>query len=385
MRRVMGACCWLMLLAACALRPEQPTIPHLEKVAFDDLPDWQDDTLSGALPALQKSCAVLISKKQPGESAFVTIRTTDWTAACKVLQNLRADDLPAVRRALMTVFTPYRVAASDTAGLFTGYYEPTLRGAVRQGGPYQTPLYQRPKDLITVDLGAFKADWQGKHLVGKVSDGKLVPYDTRQQIMKGSLQGCATPLLWIDDPVDAFFLAVQGAGRVRMEDGRVLRIGYDGANGHDYLAIGRWLVDHNELAPPVTMQSIRVWLRAHPDRAAEVMNTNPSYVFFRALSQKGEGPTGAEGVSLTPERSMAVDPAFVPLGAPLWLDTLDATGRPLRRLMVAQDTGGAIKGAVRGDVFWGAGADAEAQAGAMQSAGALYLLLPAGAVLHDAR
>jgi membrane-bound lytic murein transglycosylase A len=299
----------------------------------------------------------------------------DWAKPCAALAALPDGDDQAVRGFFETWFGPYAVSDNGKdEGLFTGYYEAELQGTAERRGRYQTPIYARPRDLIAVDLGDFKPEWQGKHLAGKLVGQNLKPYDDRAMIAEGSLAERAPALAWVDDPVDAFFLAVQGSGRVRLEDGRVLRIGYDGANGRDYVAIGRKLAESGELQKPVTMQGIRSWLAAHPDRADEVMNLNPSFVFFRVL--QGDGPVGAEGVALTPRRSLAVDPAFVPLGAPVWLDTQDSDNAPLRRLMIAQDTGGAIKGVVRGDVFWGFGAEAEAKAGSMQSQGRTYLLLP---------
>ncbi|MBV8548033.1 MAG: murein transglycosylase A [Alphaproteobacteria bacterium] len=369
------------LLTACAV-PTAPEKPYLQKISYEELPGWDNDHVTDALPALQKSCAVLERKKTASESALATVQPDDWAAACHKIRGITPGDSAQARHVLADALVPYRVMTTE-AGLFTGYYEPTLHGAYQQGGHYQTPLYQKPQDMITADLGAFKSEWQGKRLVGKVQDGKFVPYDARQQIARGTLKDRAQPLLWVDSPVDAFFLAVQGSGHVQLPDGTIVRVGYDGNNGHDYVAIGRWLLDHNELSKPVTMHAIRAWLASHPARAAEVMNANPSYVFFRMLNQMDGGPQGAEGVGLTMGRSLAVDPAYVPLGTALWLDTTDAKGNVLRQLMVAQDTGGAIKGVVRGDIFWGIGADAEAQAGAMQSPGVYYLLLPRGAVIHD--
>jgi membrane-bound lytic murein transglycosylase A len=239
---------------------------------------------------------------------------------------------------------------------------------------YHVPLYARPRDLINVDLGLFRPEWKGQHIAGKVAKTQLVPYDDRTEIEKNSLHGRTHVFLWVDDPIDAFFLAIQGSGRVRLPNGRFVRVGYDGANGRAYVAIGRVLAEMDEIEKPVTMQKIRAWLATHPGRAQEIMNKNPSYVFFRRIT--GDGPIGAEGVALTPRRSVAVDPAFVTLGVPLWLDASDGNGASVERLMIAQDTGGAIKGPVRGDFFWGAGQDAEAEAGAMQSKGRYYILLP---------
>jgi membrane-bound lytic murein transglycosylase A len=208
----------------------------------------------------------------------------------------------------------------------------------------------------------------------------LKPYETRQEIDAGRLSGRDLELLWVDDPLDAFFLHIQGSGRVRLADGETVRVGYAGQNGQPYVAIGRLLAERGALRrDEVSLQSIRDWLAAHPAEAAEVLAANPSYVFFRLL--EGDGPIGAHGVALTPGRSLAVDPSFVPLGVPVWLDTTDPLDerRPLRRLMMAQDTGGAIRGAIRGDVFWGAGEEAKARAGRMRSRGRYYLLLPRAA------
>lgn len=239
------------------------------------------------------------------------------------------------------------------------------------------PLYRRPPSLISVDLGLFRPELAGTRIAGKVVGNRLHPFDSRAEIEAGALTGHGLELLWVDDPVAAFFLHVQGSGRVKLADGGVVRIGYDGSNDLPFLAIGRSLVAEGVLdRRHASMQSIRDWLRANPERGRQMMARNARFVFFRELD--GDGPIGAEGVALTPGRSLAVDPAFVPLGAPLWLDTHwpGAPARPLRRLVVAQDAGAAIKGPVRGDLFWGFGEAALAEAGRMKSTGRYYLLLP---------
>jgi len=360
-----------LFLAACTTEPTPPTTPKrvLTPVRFADLPNWQQDTVAEALPAFRRSCQSLGRK-------------TDWAGACAALAAVPDNDNQAARGYFETWFRPYAVSDNGKRdGLFTGYYEAELHGSMQRHGAYQTPLYAWPTDLIAVDLGDFKTEWKGKHLVGKVVGQNLKPYDDRAAIARGSLANRAAVLAWVDDPVSAFFLAVQGSGRVRLDDGRTLNIGYDGANGRDYVAIGRKLADSGDLPKPVTMQSIRAWLAAHPNRADDVMNMNPSFVFFRTL--QGDGPIGAQGVALTPRRSLAVDPAFVALGTPVWLDSADGEGQGLQRLMIAQDTGGAIKGVVRGDMFWGFGAEAERKAGAMQSTGRAFLLLPKTVTGYD--
>lgn len=367
----------LFFMAACAERPSLPERLTLRPGAFKDLPGWENGRQAGAVPALLRSCSVIL-KKAPGASLGakgVAGTAGQWWQACETLRASTPKTDGETRRFFETWFTPY-VVNGGASGLFTGYYEAELSGAWQKNGRYQTPLWQRPDDLITANLGDFKPELSGQKIVGKVEGKKFVPYDERADIASGSLAARARPLAWVSDPTGAFFLEIQGSGLVRMPDGQVLRVGYDAQNGKDYVPIGRVLYEEGEIDKPVTMQKIRAWLRAHPERAQAMMNRNPSAVFFRKV--EGEGPIGAEGVALTPKRSLAVDPAFVPLGVPLWLVLEKETGgdTPPPVLLVAQDTGGAIKGAVRGDLFWGAGGEAEARAGAMQDRGTYYLLLP---------
>jgi membrane-bound lytic murein transglycosylase A len=228
-----------------------------------------------------------------------------------------------------------------------------------------------------VDLGEFRPELRGQRIAGNVVNGNLRPYPARAGINQGAIDNRADVLVWVDDAVDAFFLEIQGSGRVVLQDGRVLRLGYAAQNGQPYVAIGRTLIERGALTrETVSMQSIRAWLAANPAEARAVMETNPSYVFFRVLD--GDGPLGAEGVALTPGRSLAVDRSLIAMGVPLWLDAQDplSPDARIRRMMMAQDTGGAIRGAVRGDVFWGAGADAAERAGKMRSPGRYWLLLP---------
>ena len=244
---------------------------------------------------------------------------------------------------------------------------------------YSVPLYRVPDDLIVVDLASVYPELSSMRLRGKLQGRRIVPYPSRSEITSSNVLA-GQELVWVDDPVDAFFLEIQGSGRVQLDDCEELRLGYAAQNGFPYAAIGRELLRRGALTKEqVSMASIRDWLEAHPQEAGDVMRTNASYIFFRQLT--GEGPLGSLGVPLTPQRSLAVDPLFVPLGVPLWLDTTLPAGvpggaRPLRRLVVAQDTGGAINGPVRGDVFWGHGDEAAALAGSMRQPGRLWLLLP---------
>jgi membrane-bound lytic murein transglycosylase A len=372
--------------------PEPTPVPtplpdrlDLVESTFGELPGWGEDTVAAAVPALARSCAVL-RERPPGAavgSAGVAGTVADWLPLCDAAASLRPGDDAAARAVFERLLRPVALSnRGQPEGLFTGYYEPTLRGSRRPGGAFRIPLYLRPPELVMVDLGKFRESLRGTRIAGRVSGGELLPFHDRAAIDEGALHGRDLELVWVDDPVDAFFLEIQGSGRVELVEGGILRVGYAAQNGHPYYAIGRELVARGAMTvEEVSMQSIRDWLAANPEEAVEVMRTNASYVFFRELT--GEGPLGAQGVALTPGRSLAVDPRFLPYGAPLWLDTTypgaaggGATGPPLRRLMVAQDTGGAIRGPVRGDVFWGPGDEAAELAGRMRQPGRLWLLLP---------
>jgi len=354
-------------------------------VSFEDLPGWHKDLVIEALPALQKSCDKILSlppeRRLPG--ARIGGTAGDWQEACRDIMLVHAED--ALRHILESRFTPLEVSVSGkTEGTFTGYYETLLHGSRTQSARYHIPLYARPDDLVSVDLGTFRTDLKGRRIAGRVVGHKLVPYADREAIEDGALKGRDLEILWVDNPIDAFFLQIQGSGRVQMEDGSLIRVGYAGQNGHPYYAIGRKLIADGEIAPEhMSMQAIRTWLKAHPDQMDDVMNTNPSFVFFRLLDGT-DGPYGSAGVPLTARRSLAVDRVHLPLDAPVWLATsypapdseVDEPGEPFERLMVAQDTGGAINGEIRGDVFWGFGDEAEAISGRMNNAGRYWLLLP---------
>jgi membrane-bound lytic murein transglycosylase A len=376
----------LAALAACAPRavvppPSPPPAPKLvlAPASFAELPGWAQDRHAEFLPAFARSCARL-ARLPDDRDLGLAGSARDWRGVCAAASRIAAGDHAAVRGLLETAFRAYTIAdaASGSEGLFTGYFEPDLRGSLMRGGRYTIPLHARPADLVTVDLGEFRPELRGQRVAGSVQNGALRPYAARDRIHAGALDGRTDVLVWVDDPVDAFFLEIQGSGRVTLPDGRVLRLGFAAQNGHPYVAIGRTLIERGALTREnVSMQSIRAWLAANPRDARAVMESNPSYVFFRVLD--GDGPLGSEGVALTPGRSLAVDRTFLPMGVPLWLDAedpLDSTAR-VRRVMMAQDTGGAIRGVVRGDVFWGAGADAAERAGRMRARGRYWLLLPA--------
>jgi membrane-bound lytic murein transglycosylase A len=356
----------------------------LEPSTFADLTGWKEDAVEEAVPAFLRSCrriAALPDEAPVAGEPFAGL-ARDWKPACTEASELPPGNRQAARRFFETRFRPFSVLNNkNPLGLFTGYYEPLLHGSRKRGGKYTVPLYTRPSELVMVDLGDFRADLKGKRIAGKVEDGTLVPYPDRKAIDAGALAGRKLEVVWVDDPIDAFFLHVQGSGRVQLAEGGEMRLGYAAQNGHPYTAIGRELINRGALRrEEVSLQTIRAWLEAHPKEAREVMETNPSYVFFQKL--EGEGPLGAQGVPLTPGRSLAVDLQHVPLGVPLWLVSgmpsphEGEPDRKLRRLLVTQDTGGAIRGPVRGDVFWGFGEEAETIAGRMRHRGKMWLLLP---------
>ncbi|MDB5407183.1 MAG: murein transglycosylase [Rhodospirillales bacterium] len=369
-----------LAVAACAPKPPPPDHLTLAPTGFAQLPGWAEDAQGEAVVALRRSCdafAKLADDAAIGPGGLAG-KAADWRAPCAAAAQVDPADAMAARRYFETAFVPFALANNDErTGLFTGYYEAELHGSRLRDGKFTTPLLKRPPDLVMVELGLFRPAWRGERIAGRVEAGQLKPYASRAEIERGALAQRKLELFWVDDPVDAFFLQIQGSGRVILTDGSVVQLGYDGQNGQAYVPIGRLLADRGLLPrEDVSMQSIRAWLAGHPDDAAALMNENPSYVFFRELH--GDGPLGAQGVVLTPGRSLAVDRSFLALGVPLWLDAADpaeARGR-LRRLVIAQDTGGAIRGPVRGDVFWGYGAAAAARAGTMKDRGSYYMLLP---------
>jgi membrane-bound lytic murein transglycosylase A len=353
-------------------------------VGFDALPGWSTDDAWSAVPALLRSCGGLadLPTGQPlggaGDAARLAGTSAQWTGLCAAAEQLRPGDDAGARTFFEQWFQPYAMTVNGRSdALFTGYYEPEVAGSRRRGGAYQTPILALPTDLVQA------ANPAGGKAIGRSSDGQIVPYYDRAQIVGGALDNRGLELFWLADPIDAFVLQIQGSGRVRLPNGAIARVGYAGQNGQTYVPIGRRLIERREMtADQVSMQSIRAWLVAHPDQAAALMNENPSYVFFRELPglPTNEGAPGSFGVPLTAGRSLAVDRSLLPLGAPVFIETTDPlNATAIQRLTMAQDTGGAIKGALRGDVYFGWGAEAEDRAGKMRQPGRAWLLVPRAA------
>lgn len=328
-----GPAAGFALSAALAMSPALASEDYvLER--FENLLGWEADDHAAALETFLRSCA--------------HGRGFDWAPLC-ALAELAGD----ARTFFETFFLPV-VIRPDEPALFTGYFEPELRGARRPNGAFRHPIYRRPPE---------------------VSDGE--PWHTRAEIEGGLLAGRGLEIAWIDDPVEVFFLQIQGSGRVRLEDGSTIRVGYGGHNGRNYRSVGAELVRRGIYEPhQVSAQVIRNWVRRNPVEGRALLHTNPSYVFFREIPTlaEGDGPIGAMGLSITTMRSMAVDPAWVPLGAPVWVEKGGET--PMRRLMIAQDTGSAIKGPQRGDIFYGTGEEAGLEAGRIRDPGRMVTLLP---------
>ena len=353
-------------------------------VRFSALSGWSDDSLGEAIHPLVVSCAALLKKPGVTTLGYQAFAGTvdDWRDPCEAAV-MQTSDPAMARQFFETWFTPLAVKGyGSEQGLFTGYFVPLVEGNLTPGGGYDVPLYARPADLVSVDLGQFRVSLKGKRIAGRVERGRLQPYADRSTITAGALEEHNLELVWLKDPLDAFFMQVQGSGLIRLPEGDIIRLGYAGQNGHVYTSIGKVLVNRGEIAlEDVSMQRIRAWLEGHPDERDAILNANASYVFF--THQDGEGAIGSQGVVLTPGRSLAVDRTFIPLGAPVWLEAGPEnsveTEQTLRRLLIAQDTGGAIRGAVRGDVFWGAGVEPGEVAGKMRHKGRYFVLVPKAA------
>jgi membrane-bound lytic murein transglycosylase A len=347
------------------------------------LPTTSDEDWSAMWPAFMQTCRALGKRDE-------------WRGVCADASTIAPANAAGVRQFFASRFDAYRVlstsvedgrvTATRDAGLATGYYEPLLKGNRSRTERYTTPIYRVPPDLLIVDLSSVYPELRPMRLRGKLQGRRVVPYATRSDIT-GANPLTGNELVWVDDPIEAFFLQVQGSGRVQFDDGTIVRVGYGDQNGHPYHSIGRWLVDQGELTlDQSSIPGIKGWAARNPQRLKEMLDANPSYVFFRELplGDPTAGPSGALGVPLTPGRSVAADPRYIPLGTPVVVTTKDPVShQPFTRPMVTQDTGGAIRGPLRFDFFWGFGADAGERAGLQKYEVSAWLLVPRGAKPED--
>jgi membrane-bound lytic murein transglycosylase A len=372
------------LLCACALEPVSCPPPAPAPVArveyqlarWTEMPGWGTDQLQDAWPAFLGSCDALATRAA-------------WLTVCSAASQFHPETSGDVRAFLERYFEAYRITArigrrTERDGLVTGYFEPLLHGDRAPSAQFATPLYSPPPDLLTVQLGALYPELKGKRIRARLDGNRVVPYYSRADLDRDpALKG--HEIVWVDDPVEAFLLEVQGSGRVELPGGETIRLHYADENGQPYHSIGRYLVEHGDLTvSEATIPGIRAWVLSHPARVKELLDADPSVVFFREepLGDPSRGPTGALGAPLAAGRSIAVDPAYVPLGTPVFLaTTFPGSDIALERLVFAQDTGGAIRGPIRADLFWGTGTAAADEAGRMRQSGRMWLLWPKGVPL----
>ncbi len=354
-------------------------------VAFAALPGWDEDDHLAALQAFARSATALACN---AATPAATGRTHGADARLVALAEHAANAgivRPAEAKTFFEQnFVAHRVIHDRAPGLLTGYYEPVLPGARAPSATFPIPVYRRPPDLVNL---------VGEEERGALADGLtharrtakgIAPYDTRAEIEAGALAGQGLELMWLADPVDTFFMHVQGSGRIRLADGTTASLAYDGKNGHPYTSIGRVLIDAGDFTPEeMSLAALKVWLSADADRGRRIMQENRSFIFFRELGPEEEGPLGAFGIPLSPGRSLAVDTAFHAIGTPVYVDAPTlcpwTAGEGFRRLMIGQDVGSAIRGPERGDIYFGSGDAAGRRAGATKHPGTFYVLLPEGA------
>jgi membrane-bound lytic murein transglycosylase A len=352
--------------------PARPAATKYQQTPFAAIPGWAKASLAPGLRAFSADCGRI--------AAGTALRR-----ACEAARALPADDEAAARAFVEARFDAWAVAAADGSadGMVTGYYEPVLAGSRTRSERFRYPVYGVPADLVAVDLESALPELKGMRLRGRVEGARVVPYWTRGEIEARNPFG-APVLAWVEDPVELFFLQIQGSGQIDLDSGARLRLGYGDQNGHPYRSMGRFLVERRELAlEQASMQGIKAWAAANPRKLREALDSNPRYVFFREMPA-GNGPLGTLGAPLSAGYSLAIDPRSVPLGAPVFLaTTMPLSSQPLHRLMAAQDTGGAIRGAVRADFYWGTGNEAGTLAGRMRQQGRMWILWPRGEPLPN--
>ncbi|MCC3861820.1 murein transglycosylase A [Pseudemcibacter aquimaris] len=362
--------------------PLPPPEQEYREIPLAQLNGWNDDEHDKAFQSFQISCTRLLRYPDTREYNGFGL-AADWKPACEaasLLENANAIDARAFFESHFTALSFMK----EEEGLFTGYYAPLYKGSKTRSEQYSAPLYAIPNDLQALNLGDFDQRLKGRSIIGEVENGKFVPYKDRKEIAQGALNDQNLELVWLEKEEDSFFLQIQGSGFIELESGEIMHMGYAQRNGRPYRAIGQFLIESGDVArEDMSLQAILDWMMKNPEKSDELMWKNPSYVFFQ--ERKTDKPVGSLGVGLTPGRSLAVDRSHIPLGMPLWLETYQETATDnetmeqvphLKRLVIAQDTGGAIKGKVRGDVYWGIGDEAELKAGPMKDRGMYYLLVP---------
>lgn len=397
----LAATALVLVLFGCQTTPKAPPVPEtgfLARLAPDAFPEFGDDLdYEGIEQAIEGSARYLALI--PAEREFIF--GPDRFTAGHILRSLRhfqnylriRPSAASLKKFIRSDFLVYQSAGRDEKGevLFTGYYEPQLEGRTAPGPQFRYPVYGRPEDLVTIDLGAFGEKYKGRDkLVGRIADRNVLPYHDRREIdQEGAVFGKAQPLAWVSDPVELFFLHVQGSGKIILEDGRAINAHYDVANGRPYRSIGQLLIDEGKIGKDeMSLQRIRAYLNANPTEIERILSHNPSYIFFKTTP---EGPLGSLNVKLTPGRSLALDKKLYPPAALAFVETKkplsDGFGKvqswvDCRRFVLHQDTGGAIVGPGRADLFWGSGPYAEIAAGHLKHPGRLFFLVlkPEGAV-----
>jgi membrane-bound lytic murein transglycosylase A len=356
---------------------------NLRPASFDKLPGWKSAEVSKSFLAFQNSCRTFLRQQPEGSvgSQQIQLKVKDWVPACKVAMQMNPVSESSARKFFKEWFTPVEFYnRKSISGLFTGYYLPLLQGSLVKTSKFNVPIYGLPNNIITINPANFGLESSKTKLIGRLEGNKVLPYYTRAQINKGAIEKNAPVLVWVSSHIDRLFLEIQGSGMIKLPDGKKMYLGYAGENGAPYTPVGNVLVKKGIMTrATASMQSIKAYLQAHPKEILPTLDQNASFVFFRTLEQTAA--LGAQGVNLTAGYSLAIDRKWIPLGVPLWLDTTRPdknSDKPqvFQRLMIAQDTGGAIRGAVRGDVFWGAGKEATYIAGNMKNEGHYWLLLP---------
>lgn len=356
-----------------------------ERLGYDEIAGWEADDHAKALAVFRRQClgSSSGSEKQRGRFGVNPQRLLEL---CREAAAVPVDDRSAARRFFEASFVPLRIASP---GFVTGYFEPEFEGALKRSAHFDVPLYRRPPDLLPL-TPENRPQSMDKSLAfaRRLPDGTLVEYPDRGAIMDGALDGRGLELIWLADPVDAFYVHVQGSARIRLRDGGVMRVGYAGKTGHPYFPIGRVMIERGLAAPgTVTMDVLRRWLAENPHEVDSVLRRNRSFIFFREIdADPDRGPVGAAGLPLVSGRSLAVDRTLHTFGTPVFVSAdlpIDQSGepKPFNRLMIADDSGSAIIGPARGDIFVGSGVEAGQIAGAMQHAATFILLVPKGEAL----